>query len=225
MRRIFFGGSVCLLLLFLALGKSGLNIGGRKISKSRIQGKLTEAYFNGERSHFDFESDGDKYQAKTTFSAQLNEYGKKLLKRYRTPFSTFAIIDNNTGEIIAAGGVDKITNRITKNLAFSTTHPAASLAKIITASALFEFSTVHPGTIFKYNGRGTTLSINISLKIKKADGLEKIPFERAFNYSNNVVFGKAAINEIKAGNLVKMANQFGFNSDITSDILLPNSKI
>jgi len=195
----------------------------KPISQKKIRNSLTEKFFSTEQDEFNVEINDSVFTAKTTLVRELNSYAMKLLRRFKTPFSAYAIIDNNSGKVLAVGGRDLLTSRESRNLAFSTTHPAASLAKIITSSALFEYSSLGPDSIFSYNGRGTTL-YKYQLKDKKNKWTRKIRFERAFNYSNNVVFGKAGMQNLKAGNLLKMANNFGFNSDFISDIYAPHSK-
>lgn len=212
-----------LILLVASASIWSLHFFSRPVSQKKIRNSLTEKFFSTEENSFSFKVNDELLEAKTTFNSELNKYALKLLKRFKTPFSAFAIIDNNSGKIIAAGGRDRITDRESRNLAFSTTHPAASLAKIITSSALFEYSSVNPDSVFSFNGRGTTL-YKYQLKDKKSKWTRNIRFERAFNYSNNVVFGKAGIRNLKAGNLLKMANNYGFNSDFISDIYVPHSK-
>ena len=133
------------------------------------------------------------------------------------------VIDNNTGEVIAASGRNYETKNESRNLAFSSTHPAASLAKVITAASLFENSKVSPKTTLKFNGKGTTL-YKFQLKDKTNRWTRRISFERAFNFSNNVVFGKAAIKYLNSQHLFTSAVNFGFNSEITKDLILPRSR-
>ena len=199
------------------------NLVPEKISNKNLRNSITRAFFSDDKNQFNITINGNSFSAKTTINNELNNYAVKLLRRFKTPFSAYAVIDNNTGKIIAAGGRDRLTDRESRNLAFSTTHPAASLAKIVTSSALFEYTNIKPSSIFSYNGRGTTL-YKYQLKDKKNKWTRKIKFERAFNYSNNVVFGKAGLKNLKAGNLLQMANSFGFNSDFISDIYVPHSK-
>jgi cell division protein FtsI/penicillin-binding protein 2 len=63
------------------------------------------------------------------------------------------------------------------------------------------------------------------LKDKKNRWTRTIPFKKAFAFSNNVVFGKAAIKNSNFSELSKMANRFGFNKDILQMVDTGSSKL
>ena len=72
------------------------------------------------------EVDKKKVKIEYAFDDQLDSYIKKLLKSYRSDYATVAVIDNETGEVLAAVGVEGKTNSIDNGLVLSSTHPSAS---------------------------------------------------------------------------------------------------
>src|SRR5690606_8355299 len=147
----------------------------------------------------------------------LNDYIKRLIKRTRSDYSAVVVIDNNTGEVLSLVDYDKKNDRYGRALAVNATSPAASLFKVITAADLIENTSVTKDSLFSYNGRASTL-YRSQLQPKKTKWTRTISFERAFAYSNNVIFGKAALQNLEPLSLTKMADKFGFNRPILDAI-------
>jgi len=164
----------------------------------------------------------NKVQINYSFDNKLTKHIKKLLKRYRSDYSSVIVIDNETGYILSAVGYERKGNNFNISLPFSSTHPSASLFKIITSADLIEKSHLSKETVFKFRGRGTTL-YKYQLKEKKSRWVRHQTFGRAFAYSNNVIFGKAAINSSSAERLFDMASDFGFNERLMEEINLSKS--
>ena len=157
---------------------------------------------------------GDRdYSVKYQVDKDFEDHIKGLLKRYRSDFTSVVVIDNKTGSILAAVDYNKAQNKFGKSLAFSSTHPAASLIKVVTAADLLENADVEPSTNFSFSGKGTTL-YKYQLKNKKNRWTRTWKFQKAFALSNNVVFGKAAINHSSPKQLFSMAKKFRFNQDL-----------
>jgi cell division protein FtsI/penicillin-binding protein 2 len=160
-----------------------------------------------------------------TFNESLTNYAKKLLTQYRSDYTTITVIDNETGKVLAAVGYEGKGNRFDKNLVLSSTHPSASLIKIITTAELLQNTHVRKETMFDFRGRSTTL-FKYQLNESKNNRWDKTQtFETAFAKSNNVIFGKAAIKNTTAENIVKMAEGFGFNQPILKEFSFLTSQI
>ncbi|OUR93039.1 hypothetical protein A9Q84_21280 [Halobacteriovorax marinus] len=157
-----------------------------------------------------------------SFNKTLTKHIKKLLKRYRSDYSSVIVIDNETGYILSAVGYERKGNEFNISLPFSSTHPSASLFKIITTADLIEKSQLSKESVFKFRGRGTTL-YKYQLKDKKSRWVRHQSLGRAFAYSNNVIFGKAAIQSSSAERLFDMASDFGFNERLMEEINLSKS--
>lgn len=153
------------------------------------------------------------YKVKYTFNEELTKYVKRQLRRYRSDYASVVVIDNNSGKVLTAVDYTRATKEFGKKLSFSTTNPAASIFKVITAADLIENFDVHDDTKFSFNGRSTTL-YKYQLKDKKNKWTRSQKFKKAFARSNNVVFGKAAIKKSNIQSIFSTANRFGFNEDI-----------
>ena len=151
-----------------------------------------------------------------TINQKLQNYIEKLLRRYRSDFSSVVVIENSTGNILAVTGWERKKGR-NINLSFTADHPVASLAKIITSADLIENTNVTNEANFAFVGKGSTL-YEYQLKNKITPYMRFSSLEKAFAFSNNVVFGKAAIENTNAVSLYNMATKFGFNKKIMNDI-------
>lgn len=164
--------------------------------------------------------DYNKKKAKIeySFNPQLDAHIRKLLKQYRSDFATVTVIDNETGEVLAAVGHEGRSNNFDTRLVLSSTHPSASLIKIITAAELIQNNKIKKETPFEFRGRSTTL-FKYQLDDSKSNRWDKSQsFETAFAKSNNVIFGKAAIHNMDADKLVKMAENFGYNQSLILEL-------
>jgi peptidoglycan glycosyltransferase len=160
-----------------------------------------------------------------TFNENLTNYAKNLLKQYRSDYCAITVIDNETGKILAAIGYEGKGNKFDKNLILSSTHPSASLIKIVTTAELLQNSQVKKETMFDFRGRSTTL-FKYQINESKNNRWDKSQnFETAFAKSNNVIFAKAAIKNTTSENLVKMAEGFGFNQPICKEFSFLKSEI
>ena len=170
------------------------------------------------------ETISQKIEVDYTIDEKLEGFIKNLLKRYRSDYSSVVVIDNNTGKILSAVGYQRDHNKFDYYQPFSTTNPSASLFKIITSAALLEKEDIDPETKFTFRGKGTTL-YKYQLRDKESKWNRRQTLSNAFAFSNNVVFGKAAIENVNSYSLYHMAEQFGFNEEILDEVLFSKSKI
>ena len=181
------------------------------IEKFRKQ--LSSMVFNSEEWPENFVVDDRQYQIEYSINEELEKQVKRYLRRYRSDYTSIVVVDNNTGKVLTAIDYDKKEKDFGVSLSFSSTNPAASVFKVITAADLLENTDTSKETNFSFRGRGSTL-YKYQLKNKKNRWTRTIPFKKAFAYSNNVIFGKAAISKTSPTSLMKMANKFGFNNDL-----------
>jgi peptidoglycan glycosyltransferase len=189
-----------------------------------VKSSLDKSFYLDETWNESVKYKDENFKLSYSFDSKLTTYVKKLIKKHYSYITSIVIIDNDTGEILTAVDYNKKLKKYGKALTFSSTNPAASLFKVITASALMEKSKVKPKTNFLYRGKSTTL-YKYQLKSKKTRWTRKISFEKAFSYSNNVVFGKAAINHLTSKNLYQMAENFGFNENLLDEISFSTSQL
>ena len=228
---LFFGGT----LFNICLGKFNqrLNAAEQQEDQALSSSKLPTNF--KENMGKSFLSDGDwpekinvenrQLKVEYNFHDGLTNYAKNLLKQYRSDYTTITVIDNETGKVLAAVGYEGKSNRFDKNLVLSTTHPSASLIKIVTTAELLTNSQVRKDTMFDFRGRSTTL-FKYQLKDSTSSRWGKTQtFETAFAKSNNVIFGKAAIKNSTSDAILKMAEGFGFNQPLMREFSFLKSEI
>lgn len=211
-----------IVLISVIFKSSNVKAVGQSVNISNMRKTLNATFSEEERWPERYQYEGKSHIIEYTMDERLTEYIKKVLKRYRSDYSSVVVVDNGTGHILAAIDYTKKTKKFGTHLTFSSTHPSASLFKIVTAAALFEDADIDPETIFKYRGKGSTL-YRYQLEDKLTRWTRHISFKKAFAFSNNVVFAKAAIKNINSGALYKKAYDFGFNQDLIDEIALSKS--
>ncbi len=169
--------------------------------------------------------DSSRYLVKYTFNDELESYIKKQLSLYRPDFVSVVVLNNENGHILSAVDYARGKKVFGRDLAFTNTHPAASIFKVITAADLLENTHVKTDTEFNYQGRSTTL---YKYQLKEPENVRRrwirtLDLERAFATSNNVIFGRSAIENLTPAGLKKMAEKFGFNRKLVDGINLPAS--
>ena len=193
-----------------------------KIEIAQIKDQVTAKLVTNHPLPEYFDIDGEKHLIEYTFNQELTDYIQKLLRRYRSDYSAVVVIENATGNILSAVGYERKKNSFSNALPFTVSHPSASLFKIVTSANLLEKENINPNTKFSFSGRGTTL-YKYQLKRKKTKWTRSQSLEKAFAYSNNVIFGKAAIYNTTGEDMFQTAVEFGFNKEIMADIHLSKS--
>jgi cell division protein FtsI/penicillin-binding protein 2 len=196
----------------------------RELDWKKFSRSLTKQMFSDEVWPKYIAFDDKKYDLKYTFDSDLTRFARKELRRYGSDYASVVIIDNNTGKVLTAVDYTKKGRKFGKNITFSSTSPAASVFKVITAAEVLENSKVEENSLFTYNGKATTL-YKYQLKNKKNRWTRRIPFVKAFARSNNVVFGKVAIQNTTTKDLISMAEKFGFNKHIIQLVDVGNSSL
>jgi cell division protein FtsI/penicillin-binding protein 2 len=110
-----------------------------------------------------------------------------------------------------------------KSITFSSSHPAASIFKVVTTSALLTHTDVTPETNFKFRGRSTTLYRYQLQSPKNKRWVRNQNLRYAFATSNNVIFGRSAIENLNGKHLTAQAKVFGFNRDLMNEVSLGRS--
>lgn len=188
-----------------------------------IKDQLSENIIGSDHYPLELNILDERFKVDYTISDELDDYVRRLLKRYRSDYSTIIVIDNESGAILSAVGYEKKTHSFNNKLVFSADHPSASLFKIVTSASLLESPEIEEKTRFRYRGRKSTL-YKYQLKNKRTKWDRRTSLKRAFATSNNVVFGKAAINNLTADSIYKTAMDFGFNANLMQEVPLVRSK-
>jgi cell division protein FtsI/penicillin-binding protein 2 len=168
---------------------------------------------------------GSDYKIRYSFNEELTEYIQSRIKDYRPDFVSVVVINNNTGAVLSAIDYDRSRAQFGHTLTFSSTHPAASIFKIITSAELLEKAKIEITTPFQYTGRTTTLykrQLDLNGKTPKRWTREQT-LKEAFARSNNVVFGKAAIEKLLFKGIYDMAQKFGFDEQLITELDMDKS--
>lgn len=158
-----------------------------------------------------------------TIDEKLNNFVKSRLKYYRPDMIAVVVLENDTGKILSSVGFERATMSFNDYLPFSGTHPSASIFKIVTTAELLRDGDVQPDSEFVFRGKGTTLYKSQLAERKDKRWTRTTNFEKAFAMSNNVVFGKAAIENTTPIELTQMAEKLGFNQELMREVSLSKS--
>ena len=165
----------------------------------------------------------EKLKINYTFQSKLTDKIKYFLKKYKSDYSAIVVIDNNTGAILSAVGYSNKEKAFIRSLPFSSSHPSASLFKIVTMAGLLESGEISIESPQSFSGSSTTLYKYQILKSPNQRWKRTQSFKKAFASSNNVIFGRAAIRHLKKNNLSKTAHKLGFNQDLMKEISIGQS--
>lgn len=169
----------------------------------------TEAEFNW----FDRK---DKFEISYTIDERLQSQAESLFKRYRPDYGAVVLLDATTGRILALVSYQKDDAKAS-HLALRATYPAASIFKIITASAAIEKAGVSPYHSIHFNGANYTLYKKNVMTDKVNRWTRKITLKDAFARSINTAFGRLSLEALEPADLLDFANRFMFNQNIPTD--------
>ncbi len=189
------------------------------ISKSiNLNRKPTDGLFAPEG-----EADKMKLQIKYTLQAEVQKESDMLLNRYRPDYAAIVMMDAKTGRILAMSTFEK-ANAQGANLALRATFPAASIFKVITASAAVDKAGVSPEHRIAFNGGNYTLYKKNVLSDKVNRWTRFITLKEAFARSINTAFGRLSLESLEPKDLSEYASRFMFNEFIPADFAVESSQ-
>nr|WP_320191665.1 penicillin-binding transpeptidase domain-containing protein [uncultured Desulfobacter sp.] len=142
----------------------------------------------------------------------------KTLDRGKPKLIAMIAMDGNTGFIKAMAGFN--SDKPDTNPCTSAIYPAASLFKIVTASAAVETLNYTAATPLYFNGGKYTL-YKRQLTNQKTKYTSQVTLEMAFAESINPVFGKLGKLSLGKSVLTDFAEKFGFNQNPDTDFEFP----
>lgn len=167
-------------------------------------------------------SDTSERQIELTLVPRLQERARELFRQNQVPRGALVAIEPSTGRLLAyvshtsdaADGGDGVRD---------VSAPAASVFKLITASALVEAG-VAPDTRTCYCGGSSRLDA-IHLKDNPRRDQACASLDDALGKSLNAIFAKLADRRLNAGSLTRMARAFGFGRVLPFELAPPASPI
>jgi len=145
-----------------------------------------------------------------------------LFRRFDPLFGVFAAMEPDTGRVVALVGYRR-GGESDPWLPLKAIYPAASLIKVITASAAIERGKVSPQDEFSYRG-GIYGITRGGIHARDGRGIPKMTLEEAIARSANAVFGKVAVNHVGGPVLEEYLAKFGFDQKIPFDLPVETSR-
>ena len=139
-----------------------------------------------------------------------------LFRRFDPLFGVFAAMEPDTGRVVALVGYRR-GGESDPWLPLKAIYPAASLIKVITASAAIERGNVSPQDEISYRG-GIYGITRRGIHTRDGRGVPKMTLEEAIARSANAVFGKVAVNDVGGPVLEEYLEKFGFGQKIPFDL-------
>jgi len=144
-----------------------------------------------------------------------------LFRRFDPVFGVFAAMEPDTGRVVALVGYRR-GGESDPWLPLKAIYPAASLIKVITASAAIERGNVSPQDEISYRG-GVYGITRRGIHARDGRGIPKMTLEEAIARSANSVFGKVAVNDVGGPVLEEYLAKFGFGEKIPFDLPVETS--
>jgi cell division protein FtsI/penicillin-binding protein 2 len=163
--------------------------------------------------------DGNKVSL--SIDTRLQQEVFELFRRFDPPFGAFAAVEPGTGRVVALVGYRR-GGESDPSLALKAIYPAASLIKMITASAAIEKGGVDPDAEISYCGGIYTVSRQAN---HLPDGRGNcMTLAEAIAKSANVIFGKVTVNHVGAETLEQYLRKFGFGEKVPFDLAVEPSR-
>jgi peptidoglycan glycosyltransferase len=192
------------------------------LSKADLKGLIRETRFlNADKNIFFVDTQEKSYKIDTSLNTGLQKQlissmnRLKTLNRGKPQRIAIIAMDPSNGSIVGMAGFDLADPMA--NPCAKADYPAASIIKIITASAAIDSLGYTANTQLYFNGNKYTL-YKRQLKEVKNKYTTKISLARAFGESINPVFGKIGKNYLGKKRLGNYAQAFGFNQVTNSEI-------
>lgn len=155
-------------------------------------------------------------RAQYTIDPVLQAEAEKLLKQYKPDYGAVFMMDAHTGAVLAfasfqRGAADPV------NLVTRASYPAASIFKIVTASAAIDGAGLSPSQPIRFNGGNYTLYRKNVLSDRINRWTRTISLRDAFARSYNTAFGRLSLEKLKPEDIHEYANRFMFNQLIPAD--------
>jgi peptidoglycan glycosyltransferase len=157
-----------------------------------------------------------------TLNEELQAQIFDLFRRFDPPYGAFAAMEPDTGRVVALVGYRR-GGESDPWLALKAIYPAASLVKVVTASAAIERGNVSPEDEISYRGGIYGISRR-GIHARDGRGVPKMSLEEAIARSANAVFGKVAVNNVGGPVLGEYLAKFGFGQPVPFDLPVETSR-
>ena len=151
-----------------------------------------------------------------TLDESSQEWMEKTVAQYNPDYAAFVAMDARTGRVLALVS-SSASEPNTANLTMRASFPAASIFKVVTASAALDLDKANPETIVPFNGANHTLYKKNVQDTKVNRWTRMMTMKEAFARSVNMFFGKLGLFIVGPQSLKKYAERYMFNQPIHAD--------
>jgi len=159
-----------------------------------------------------------------SIDADAQDFTARLIKQYQPRYAAAVAIEPSTGRVrvlvsFTGDGQPSLGDRLYCKSIF----PAASVFKVVTASAAMEKAGLTPESPLRLVGRNHTLyrfQLEEDLEVSR-----DVPLEEAFAYSMNPIFGRIGIFITGRATLLDYARSFGFQQQVPFVLATDTSSI
>ena len=226
--------------LFIFIGFIFLSFGGLRLLKNSahpltaqeeiIQEQLNDRWRVAEALAHDFKSwkmpseikipqlASGSLRVEYSIDPELQEEARKLYERYKPDYSATFMMDAITGRVLVMTSFQKDTsNEPVEDWVRKATFPAASVFKVVTATAAVDKAGVSPQHKIHFNGGNYTLYRKNVLSDQVNRWTRAVTLKEAFAKSLNTAFGRLSLEQLQPNDLAEYAERFQFNKTIPTD--------
>ena len=185
------------------------------IAQALAESIKQESYPN--RIKMDWDGTPTDLAVEYTFDPELQAGAEKLLKQYKPDYGSIVLMDAETGKILALANFQRDAED-KPNLALRASYPAASIFKVVTATAAIDKVGVRPSDTIRFNGGNYTLYKKNVLSDKINRWTRSISLKEAFAKSINTAFGRLSLERLNPDQINDYAKRYMFNQKIPSDL-------
>ncbi|MBW1710184.1 MAG: hypothetical protein JRG97_11150 [Deltaproteobacteria bacterium] len=193
------------------------------LTKERLARLIGSHPFGSEELHaFQINNEaGEVLFVSTTLAPELQKWVMAALGRARVSSAALVVLDPASGDVLTMASYTADQKPV--NLTLSSSFPAASLFKIVTAAAAVETANLTSGSTLAYDGRKHTL-YRKQLMRDVQSGRHQVTLKDSFAKSINVVFGKLGAFTLGPKALEEFAQRFYFNQPIRFEMPVETSR-
>ncbi len=181
---------------------------------SLLLGKL-DMHLDAPSEAYRVEHNGSVLTIEVSIDPALQKYVSNLLSRSMTHAAAAVVLRPDTGQVLAMAQANE--GNPEENICLKADFPAASLFKIVVASAAIEARGLNPDSKLTFRGGKYTL-YRSQLKEDRGRYSRKTTLKDAFSGSINPVFGKLGIYELGPEIMKDYAHRFLFDRPIPFDL-------
>lgn len=166
------------------------------------------------------EDSSDEFKINLAWDQNLQSATQILMDKMNIAWGSIVALDPSTGRVLAIASRQEDSKG---PLALRSTFPAASVFKIITASAAVESKGLGEYSVIGYRGGNYTLNKS-NYSVNNSSDTRRMLLGEALGKSCNPVFGRLALGYIGQERLKTYAEAFLFNKEIPFDFNVQRSK-